>query len=146
MDPDCFAAKSGKLQVQDRILACNGTDFTKNMTNQRVEEIFTAMLKEPLLRMAISRGGFRGNLQAKGSGSEVAGGGADEKEGGGGAAMSVDGSDLNMTVGDNDEERGVGVGGAGEDTSKARPTIKIVGESIYKITVYVISHKACVRV
>ncbi len=51
-----FAAQSGKLQHQDRILACNGVDFTKEMTNSRVEEVFTQMSKEPLLRMAISRG------------------------------------------------------------------------------------------
>ena len=34
MDENGFAAKSGRLQVQDRILACNGVDFTKE-TNQR---------------------------------------------------------------------------------------------------------------
>ena len=51
-----FAALSGELQHQDRILACNGVDFTKEMTNARVEEVFTQMSKEPLLRMAISRG------------------------------------------------------------------------------------------
>ena len=56
MDQDGFAARSGKLQLQDRILACNGVDFTKELTNSRVEEIFTQMSREPLLRMAISRG------------------------------------------------------------------------------------------
>lgn len=72
MDQNGFAAKSGKLQVQDRILACNGCDFTKNMTNSHVEAIFTEMIQEPLLRMAISRGGFRGNLQTtRGSGTNV---------------------------------------------------------------------------
>lgn len=63
MDESGFAAKSGKLQIQDRILACNGCDFTKNMTNKHVEEVFTEMMKDPLLRMAISRGGLKNNLQ-----------------------------------------------------------------------------------
>ncbi len=56
MDPNGFAAQSGKLQHQDRILACNGIDFTKEMTNSRVEEVFTQMAQHPLLRLAISRG------------------------------------------------------------------------------------------
>ena len=56
MDNNGFAAKSGKLKHQDRILACNGVDFTKELTNARVEEIFTQMSTESLLRMAISRG------------------------------------------------------------------------------------------
>ena len=29
MDENGFAAKSQKLQINDRILACNGVDFTK---------------------------------------------------------------------------------------------------------------------
>ena len=64
MDAEGFAAKSGKLQVQDRILACNGCDFTKDIPNSKVEEIFSEMISEPLLRLAISRGGFKGNLQS----------------------------------------------------------------------------------
>lgn len=56
MDNNGFASKSGQLKHQDRILACNGVDFTKELTNARVEEIFTEMSTEPLLRMAISRG------------------------------------------------------------------------------------------
>lgn len=55
MDGNGFAATSNKLQVWDRILACNGVDFTKE-TNKRVEELFLKMLQEPLLRIAISRG------------------------------------------------------------------------------------------
>ena len=155
MDENGFAAKSGKLQVQDRILACNGTDFTKNMTNRRVEEIFTAMLKEPLLRMAISRGGYRGSLQGnKGSGSDVMGGVADKEEGGragdevGGVAATAavsavearDGSGLSLSgITVAGEERGVAVGGAGDDSSPSgtRPTIKIVGEFDWCLCVHV---------
>ena len=29
MDVNGFGAKSGKLQMLDRVLACNGVDFTK---------------------------------------------------------------------------------------------------------------------
>jgi len=55
MDESGFAAKSGKLQVLDRVLACNGVDFTKER-NTTVEQLFLQMTQEPLLRMAISRG------------------------------------------------------------------------------------------
>ena len=56
MDENGFAFKSGKLQFNDRILACNGVDFTKEHTTQQVKDIFYEMAQEPLLRMAISRG------------------------------------------------------------------------------------------
>ena len=55
LSKDGFAAKSGKVQMCDRILACNGIDFTKE-SNARVEELFVKMCQEPLLRMAVSRG------------------------------------------------------------------------------------------
>lgn len=71
MDEEGFAAKSGKLQVQDRILACNGCDFTKDIPNSKVEEIFSEMIREPLLRLAISRGGFKGSLQSTRDKTEV---------------------------------------------------------------------------
>ena len=60
---DQFAAKSGKLQVMDRILACNGRDFTKSMSSEQVQEEFEKMLNDPLLRIAVSRGGFKTTLQ-----------------------------------------------------------------------------------
>ena len=56
MDENGFAFKSGKLQYNDRVLACNGVDFTKEHTTQQVKDIFYQMAQEPLLRMAISRG------------------------------------------------------------------------------------------
>ena len=56
MDESGFAFKSGKLQYNDRVLACNGVDFTKEHTTQQVKDIFYQMAQEPLLRMAISRG------------------------------------------------------------------------------------------
>ena len=56
MDENGFAFKSGKMQCNDRILACNGVDFTKEHTTQQVKDIFYQMAQEPLLRMAISRG------------------------------------------------------------------------------------------
>ena len=78
LDQDGFAAKSGNLCVSDRILACNGEDFTQESNERyffvclysclifcthRVEERFRDMaVKEPLLRMAISRG-FNLDLQ-----------------------------------------------------------------------------------
>ena len=34
MDANGFAAKSGKLHVLDRVLACNGVDFTKERNNR----------------------------------------------------------------------------------------------------------------
>ena len=56
MDENGFAFKSGKLQYNDRILACNGVDFTKEHTIEQVKDIFYQMTQQPLLRMAISRG------------------------------------------------------------------------------------------
>lgn len=56
MDESGFAYKSGKLHYNDRMLACNGVDFTKEHTTQQVKDIFYQMAQEPLLRMAISRG------------------------------------------------------------------------------------------
>ena len=56
MDENGFAFKSGQLQFNDRILACNGVDFMKEHTTQQVKDIFYEMAQEPLLRMAISRG------------------------------------------------------------------------------------------
>ena len=56
MDENGFAFKSGKLQYNDRILACNGVDFTKEHTMEQVKDIFYQMTQQPLLRMAISRG------------------------------------------------------------------------------------------
>eukprot|EP00731_Ephydatia_muelleri_P034560 Em0065g21a len=52
------AARSGKLSTSDRILACNGMDFTdENMNNEQVEHLLMDMLvKDSRLRMAISRG------------------------------------------------------------------------------------------
>lgn len=45
----------GLVQVSDRILACNGDDFTAE-SNRRVEERFREMAdKEPLLRIAVTR-------------------------------------------------------------------------------------------
>lgn len=71
MDVNGFAAKSGKLQYQDRILACNGIDFTKDLSNRRVEELFSEMAQEPLLRMAISRGININELQNEGKTGET---------------------------------------------------------------------------
>jgi C-terminal processing protease CtpA/Prc len=125
MDQDGFAAKSGKLQVQDRILACNGCDFTKDMPNSRVEEIFSEMLVEPLLKMAISRGGFRGNLQ--GSRADEAPPGTMSEERGvasGGeevGVVSVDGSSVSVDVTVNEDEA------KWVESPLARPTIKTVG-------------------
>lgn len=34
MEPGCFAARSGKLMIHDRILACNGVDFTKESNSR----------------------------------------------------------------------------------------------------------------
>ena len=56
MDKNGFAFKSGKLQYNDRVLACNGVDLTKVHTTQQIKDIFYRMAEEPLLRMAISRG------------------------------------------------------------------------------------------
>ena len=75
MDDDGFAAKSGKLQYQDRILACNGVDFTKDLSNHRVEELFLEMSQDPLLRMAISRGINIDELQNDGNSGETPTGG-----------------------------------------------------------------------
>lgn len=41
MDSDGFAAKSGELQLFDRILACNGEDFTGE-TNRRYATVNTS--------------------------------------------------------------------------------------------------------
>lgn len=137
MDQNGFAAKSGKLQAQDRILACNGCDFTKNMTNSHVEAIFTEMIQEPLLRMAISRGGFRGNLQTtRGSGtnmgvaleeSRVRG---DSEGVGGGSVTSweVSGSSVDR------ESENL------ESSTPSRPTIKTVRESHDTSHGHMISH------
>ncbi len=77
MDSTGFAAQSGKLQHQDRILACNGIDFTKEMTNSKVEEIFTEMSQQPLLRLAISRGA-QSNLPYTSQQVESVGGASEE--------------------------------------------------------------------
>lgn len=133
IDPEGFAAKSGKLQVQDRILACNGVDFTKDMSNSQVECIVTEKMQLPLLKMAISRGAFRGSLQATGGSGFEVGGVASEVGVGVAHAVasagvsvdgsSVDGSGSNVTV-------GVAVGEEvdGGETTPSRPTIKTVGE------------------
>ena len=76
MDDNGFAAKSGKLRVMDRILACNGCDFTKSMPSRQVEDVFGKMVREPLLRMAISRGGklkedMQRSMEVGGSGLDV---------------------------------------------------------------------------
>lgn len=132
MDQDGFAAKSGKLQVQDRILACNGCDFTKDMPNSRVEEIFSDMLHEPLLKMAISRGGFRGNLQ--GSRADEAQMGAEDggvvsaaEEGG---VVSVEGSGTSIDVPTVNEEAAKWV-----DSPLIRPTIKTMGMCVSSVAV-----------
>ena len=58
IDENGFAFKSGKLNCNDRLLACNGVDFTNNKyTVQQVQDIFYKMAQEEvLIRMAISRG------------------------------------------------------------------------------------------
>ena len=58
MDENGFAFKSGKLNCNDRLLACNGVDFTNNKyTVQQVKDIFYQMAhEESLIRIAISRG------------------------------------------------------------------------------------------
>ena len=56
MDKNGFAFKSGKLHYMDRILACNGVDFTRKNHSEPVKDIFYRMAKEPLLRIAIGRG------------------------------------------------------------------------------------------
>ena len=55
MNENGFAFKSGKLQYNDRVLACNGVDFTKEHTTHQIKHIFYQIAQEPLLRMAISR-------------------------------------------------------------------------------------------
>ena len=131
MDEDGFAASSGNLQVMDRILACNGCDFTKGMTSQQVEDVFGRMLDEPLLRMAISRGGRLKNVIPKGT----------------------DGSDLEEVVGEKVavkvEEGVTGGGGEGEGVAivkdannegvediSSRPAMRTVGEVTF-VCVYV---------
>lgn len=124
MDQDGFAAKSGKLQVQDRILACNGCDFTKDMPNSRVEEIFSDMLHEPLLKMAISRGGYRGNLQGSKGDEAQPGAGMEEALGGVGAEggmVSADGSGTSVDISVNEDEA------KWVESPLARPTIKAAG-------------------
>lgn len=135
IDPEGIAAKSGKLQVLDRILACNGCDFTKGMSNTRVEEIVTDMLKAPLLKMAVGRGGFKGILQTpnqKESGAEVGGMAVPEEVGMavvGGVNVSSGGGDVEMRregEGGGEEQREVD---QPEAATPTRPTIKTVGKS-----------------
>ena len=133
IDPEGFAAKSGKLQVQDRILACNGVDFTKDMSNSEVEQVVLEMIKSPMLKMAVSRGGFKGSLQAAGDTHRDGSGVVLAPEEGvalvGG--VSVNGSTSRMSADGSAIEVGVAVGGAeeGRDTPTTRPTIKTVGKS-----------------
>lgn len=54
MDEDGAAFKSSKFHTNDRILACNGVDFTKDHS-EPVKDIFNRMSQEPLLRIAIGR-------------------------------------------------------------------------------------------
>ena len=121
MDENGFAIKSGKLQVHDRILACNGCDFTKDMKNSEVEEIFTEMIKEPLLRMAISRGGMKNAFQNAG----VNGTNEDSR-------VSKDGLDETIEESIDGEIHGERGGVSEEDKSAAstpsRPAIKTVGK------------------
>ena len=81
MDENGFAFKSGKLQYNDRVLACNGVDFTKEHTTQQVKDIFYQMAQQPLLRMAISRGVSLPEVDDVRSGdSHVTGEDGDERE------------------------------------------------------------------
>lgn len=128
IDPEGFAAKSGKLQVQDHILACNGCDFTKDMTNSHVEARVKEMMKEPLLKMAISRGGFKGNLQTtRGSGTNV-GVGLDASSGADVGMARDSSSQSGSNVGDVGLGGGVQEGGEHAAATPSRPTIKIAGE------------------
>ncbi len=148
MDPDGFAAKSGKLQVQDRILACNGCDFTKDMTNAHVEEVFTEMIQESLLKMAISRGSVkigaaRGNSARHNRDNGHVGvaegrvGGVSEEEG---AMSSTSFTSISVTITGTTGTTGTttsstttggggGRGGGGEVGGVTRPAIKVVGKS-----------------
>lgn len=144
-----FAAKSGSVQVMDRILACNGVDFTKSMSSVQVEEIFSKMVHEPLLRMAVSRGGFKSTLQKStevdSSRNEEVGGASVDVGGSGsgdGASIVMDrsvgiGAVENRKAG---PEAEVGVvkeaetGAVKEDGENAsRPSIRTVGEYIWCI-------------
>ena len=56
MDENGFAFKSGKFQHNDRILACNGIDFTKPKDHtEPVKVIFNRMAQGHLLRIAVGR-------------------------------------------------------------------------------------------
>lgn len=122
LDRDGFAAKSGKFQVQDRILACNGCDFTKGMPNDRVEEIFAELVEEPLLRMAIGRGGFKGSPQlARDPGGEEGAGPDTPGDKEVGVAPVDSETSLSAPGPENGEEKWV------ESPLAARPTIKSFG-------------------
>ena len=56
MDEDGAAFKSGKFHNNDRILACNGIDFTRKDHSEPIKDIFSRMAKMPVLRIAIGRG------------------------------------------------------------------------------------------
>ena len=56
MDEDGVAFKSGKFHCNDRILACNGVDFTQMDTPEPIKDIFNKMAQKPVLRIAIGRG------------------------------------------------------------------------------------------
>ena len=135
-----FAAKSGSLQLMDRILACNGCDFTKRMSSEQVEEVFGKMVHEPLLRMAISRGGLKSTLQKS---TEL--GGADREDVGGASVSGIEGGGVTAAGGGGGgDETGEVVGGAEVLTvgvakvelsekvetneSVSRPSIRTVGK------------------
>lgn len=54
LDENGFAAESKNLQINDRILACNGADFTK-ISNDKAIKKLNEMMDEPVLRIALSR-------------------------------------------------------------------------------------------
>lgn len=56
MDENGFAFKSGKFHYNDRILGCNGVDFTRKDHSEPVKDIFNRMAQEPVLKIAIGRG------------------------------------------------------------------------------------------
>ena len=56
MDENGCAFKSGKFHYNDRILGCNGVDFTRKGHSEPVKDIFNRMAQEPVLKIAIGRG------------------------------------------------------------------------------------------
>ena len=130
MDANGFAFKSGKLQYNDRVLACNGVDFTKEHTTQQIKDIFYEMAQEPLLRMAISRGVNLPEVEENKMPADVSGESyvtSEERERGGGG--SGEGEKATVTASSASTSASTSVGGASVGVGGVSGSESMRGES-----------------